>query len=218
MDEARSRRERVLADGDYHTLIYAICENPADDLPRMALADLLDEIGQPKRARLIRCMLELDSTPETDPQHARLRAEATSSLAAMKQLDGWAWLVGKPKPPIWSLVLAGWRGNGYVWRGFLHTIILRTSTFLSEASELFAAQPVVEVSLVGKRPVQLDVGYCWRGGFISSDSTVAVLPEELNAIAGTHYPTEEAAYQALSDECVRFGRRQAVLPDLGVRQ
>jgi uncharacterized protein (TIGR02996 family) len=40
-------------------LLRAVCENPDDDLPRLVLADWLDEHDEPERAEFIRCAVEL---------------------------------------------------------------------------------------------------------------------------------------------------------------
>ena len=45
-------------------LLQAVYANPADDLPRMVLADWLDEHGEPERAELIRVQCELSRDPD----------------------------------------------------------------------------------------------------------------------------------------------------------
>ena len=44
---------------DGEALLRAVLEEPADDLPRLALADWFDERGEADRAEFIRCQLEL---------------------------------------------------------------------------------------------------------------------------------------------------------------
>jgi uncharacterized protein (TIGR02996 family) len=55
---------------DHDALLAAIIADPADDLPRLALADWLDENGQPHRAQFIRLQLEQAALP---PGEARWR-------------------------------------------------------------------------------------------------------------------------------------------------
>lgn len=51
----------------------AIIENPDDDLPRLALADWLDENGQPERAELIRVQVGLAREPDNEALRLRER-------------------------------------------------------------------------------------------------------------------------------------------------
>jgi uncharacterized protein (TIGR02996 family) len=57
---------------DHDALLAAIIADPADDLPRLAMADWLDENGQPDRAQFIRLQLELARLPDDDPNSKAL--------------------------------------------------------------------------------------------------------------------------------------------------
>jgi uncharacterized protein (TIGR02996 family) len=49
----------------HHSFRQAICENPADDVPRLIYADWLEEHGhQPERAEFIRVQIELAKLPD----------------------------------------------------------------------------------------------------------------------------------------------------------
>jgi uncharacterized protein (TIGR02996 family) len=52
---------------DHDALLWAICESPADDLPRLVFADWLEENGQPERAAFVRAQVELARTPAWEP-------------------------------------------------------------------------------------------------------------------------------------------------------
>jgi uncharacterized protein (TIGR02996 family) len=55
------------------TLLRACHDNPADDTPRLVLADWLDEHGQPQRAELLRLTLALRREPDDPRRPARER-------------------------------------------------------------------------------------------------------------------------------------------------
>lgn len=76
-------------------LLRCVCEDPADDLPRLAYADLLEERGEDARAEFIRCQVELAGIPlrpETAPwpagQYADLRRRERDLLC--KYGPAWA--------------------------------------------------------------------------------------------------------------------------------
>jgi uncharacterized protein (TIGR02996 family) len=48
----------------HEPFLRAICENPADDAPRLVYADWLDEHGQPDRAEFIRLQIRLARDPD----------------------------------------------------------------------------------------------------------------------------------------------------------
>ena len=50
-------------------LLHAIREAPEVDLPRLAYADWLDDVGRPERAEFIRVQVELARTGEGDPRY-----------------------------------------------------------------------------------------------------------------------------------------------------
>jgi uncharacterized protein (TIGR02996 family) len=65
---------------DHDALLAAIIADPNDDLPRLAMADWLDENGQPHRAEFIRLQLELAPLSEDDAQWRELDARAGELL------------------------------------------------------------------------------------------------------------------------------------------
>src|SRR5690349_11596149 len=62
-------------------LIRAIRETPDDDLPRLALADWLDENGVPERAEFLRAQVELARLPHDDPRRPALEDREHDLLA-----------------------------------------------------------------------------------------------------------------------------------------
>src|SRR5688572_17854310 len=85
----------------------AICENPADDAPRLVFADWLDERGDPDRARFIRVQVALAA--------ARARGEEPADLIeqdrALRKAFDTRWRCELP-------VLSGVIWQRF-WRGFV---------------------------------------------------------------------------------------------------
>jgi uncharacterized protein (TIGR02996 family) len=69
---------------DHDALLAAICNEPDEDTPRLALADWLDENEQADQAAFIRAQIELARTPPWEP---------FAVLCRWRQRD---WLTGKP--------------------------------------------------------------------------------------------------------------------------
>src|SRR5262245_27199497 len=69
--------------------IQAICDDPAEDAPRLVYADWLEETGRPDRAEVIRVQCDLARLPPDDPGRPALRSREQELL----QRHGWAWAV-----------------------------------------------------------------------------------------------------------------------------
>lgn len=131
----------------------AICERPADDGPRLAFADWLDE-------------------QETGPASAwsglirRQIAGTQGDIHAVKyrSADGRGWaLVESADMPGGGTVIFGLPPDvgGVIRRGFLSTVHANAGTFLEHAPALFAAHPIQEVEIDDKRPYWNGRGWCW---------------------------------------------------------
>jgi len=104
------RRPKPMSDHD--ALLRAICENPADDLPRLVFADWLEENGQPDRAQFIRTEVDLYRRPEWDAERARYEHAARAESAWP---DRRPWLGECPDGPVSGIA---WSGEPVVRRGF----------------------------------------------------------------------------------------------------
>lgn len=87
-------------------LLAAIAADPDDDTPRLALADWLDEHGDPARAEFIRVQIEYARAAERDPRRVPLRERAAQLLAAHER----TWL---PPGPDRLALFYEWR-RGFV--------------------------------------------------------------------------------------------------------
>jgi uncharacterized protein (TIGR02996 family) len=124
-------------------LLRAIRDTPDDDLPRLALADWLDENGNPDRAEFLRAQVELARLPPDDPrrpfledrEHELLADNETHWLGDVAADDG----------------LREWVFE----RGFLTEIGASPVCLLTHGPALFAANPVRRWQVTGN---ELDMG------------------------------------------------------------
>jgi uncharacterized protein (TIGR02996 family) len=135
-------------DGDLTTrtaLLRAVTHAPADDAPRLILADFLNENGEVERASLIRRMVAAptytfiwnQSRRAKRPKHVHM--ESVQAIRGLKGRlsvlcrDEWAAL-----PDVQQVVMR---------RGFAEAISITTKGFFGRAAELFATHPFLNVWL-----------------------------------------------------------------------
>ena len=123
-------------------LLAAVIAAPDDDLPRLVLADYLEESGDPLRAEFIRlqCLIASDPHP---PEAARDRVDA------LFRAHGRVWLAplratGEP--------LAHFRTHTKFQRGFVESVWMPPGVFAATAERLFSLCPVREVRFLLDRP------------------------------------------------------------------
>lgn len=109
-------------------------------------------------------------------------------------------------------------------RGFIGKVTLTAEQFEQHAAELFRSHPITEVVLSGKEPFRyfIEIGgrrmnfWTWAVGIPARETftidrkiySFLVYPKN-KYTESNDYPTREAALAALSDACVRYGRRLA---------
>lgn len=201
---------------DGEALLQAILDDPADDLPRLAWADWLEEQGQDDYAAFIRRQLSSD--------------RAVTYWSPFPETQSALWLLeGVPDGPAIQ---------ARVRRGLVECVILSCEQFMQGAAALFARQPVTEVTLWDKVPGRINVPkFCatpprfvaegdemvlqqpntfttierfgWRSCGESSCSLPGALftflPDGPDGIKGV-YATKEGARAELSAACVAWGR------------
>jgi uncharacterized protein (TIGR02996 family) len=116
-----------------HALIQEIAAHPDDDLPRLALADWLEEHGRQERAELVRVQVALARLAEDDERRPRLLARQTWLL----QRHSLEW--GKPL-----------RGLARRWefrRGCVEGVTLPARRFPARAAKLFERAPLRHLHL-----------------------------------------------------------------------
>ena len=111
----------------YEPFLRAICENPADDAPRLVYADWLDENGDPDRAEFIRCDCLGDG----------YRRDGRSGVATrLLRKNRARWIAELPSAPGVSF------DDGTV-RGFFSTLrVFVPENFEGLRADLFRAAPI----------------------------------------------------------------------------
>ncbi len=133
---------------DRETLFRAIATNPDEDTPRLAYADLLDELGgeaDTARARFIRVQIDLIRNPGHSWFANSDRLCETARLAG-QFADVWL-----NELPVWAATAARKQklGADDFPRGFLETYHVAPGTFASQGDQLLDRAPVTRV-IVGK--------------------------------------------------------------------
>ena len=111
-------------------LLRAIRDTPDDDLPRLALADWLDENGVPERAEFLRTQVELARLPHDDPRRSELEDREHDLLAENEA----HWLG--------DLAAADGLHEWEFERGFLTEIAATPFCLAEHAPAVFATNPV----------------------------------------------------------------------------
>jgi uncharacterized protein (TIGR02996 family) len=230
-----------------------VLATPLDDAPRLIYADWLEDAGDPDRAEFVRVQCELAQTPAVlragtavtgrdggflgllehdlpNPRHEDLRRRQRELVRA----NGLAWVKGLPGARHWSV-----EGRGDCFdarcafrRGFVESVTLPADAFLEHAAALFAAAPLLEVTLADRSPLHradLDAwlwfaGESWHWGphrlrEPAAPQVPLSLCQRLRGPEGwtNYFPTREGALAALSRACVVWGRERAGLPPLPVK-
>src|SRR5690349_5167993 len=111
----------------------AIAEAPADDAPRLAYADWLEERGDAERAEFIRVQCALARLPEDNPARPKLQRREKALL----KKHGKAW---RDECPGWA------RDQNAEWdRGFLVEFDCTAGDWLKRAATLVRRFPVYRV-------------------------------------------------------------------------
>lgn len=119
---------------EHDALHRAICADPDDDLPRLALADWLDENGDPARAEFIRTQIDLARVPDHDPLWVKCRQFDPAAVTGFHMAHT---LAAIALPPGF-----GWHSFEFR-RGFPWAVgAWRADAFAGRAADLFAAAPV----------------------------------------------------------------------------
>lgn len=126
----------------------AICDNPADDTPRLIYADWLEERGDP-RAEFIRVQVELARLPKRDKRRKDLKVREEELLEWYG--DGWTQEVFGPL----------FRQIEFR-RGFIEMVRTSTKDFVEHAAGWVTQTPIREVALggVASEVVRLSASSC----------------------------------------------------------
>jgi uncharacterized protein (TIGR02996 family) len=209
-------------------LLRDCCERPADDVPRLILADWMEENGEAERGEFIRVQIGLAScawagTGAACPQceALRLREAALLIQSGPDKLCNWfAW--AKPLQPFQH-------GAVTYLRGLVAKIALPLAVFMAHAREIFATCPIEAegVRLTGREPDASGsgvVGWFRRAARSDRQEDADDIPEalwhRLRGETGVNggwklYESTAGAQVALSRAAVAWARGEVGLPALG---
>jgi uncharacterized protein (TIGR02996 family) len=230
-------------------LLRAILCEPTDDTVRLVYADWLDENGEPERAEFVRVQVELAKLDCSEPDCERY---ADQKGCGCDECSRWRknWSVKARQRELWAALSGTWERHqrldplaaiglfgenfhgvtpvGVVSRGFVSSLTCDQSLFLAHARDIFAAHPVLTVTLSDREPYQNGAGYCWfdaerdRRGHVPQEAELARRIFEMlvphpggkGRVRWRDYPTRDLARSALSDAAVFHARSLADLPPL----
>jgi uncharacterized protein (TIGR02996 family) len=216
-------------------LLRAVCDDPGDDLPRLAFADHLEETGgDPARAEFVRVQVELAARGCVDVWCEKVFRENYPIGRRCELADGCDALRERERQLLaLDFVALGWHGAGWprrvtaAWRrGFVASVTLPCDDWLAHGPALVRAQPITGVTLADREPWLNFAGeYGWSPLDPSDDRPQgrAYLPaglydalpdpDHVRPPIGT-WETRARALTALSTACVTWARREAGMPDL----
>jgi uncharacterized protein (TIGR02996 family) len=213
-----------------------IVEHPDDDAPRLIYADWLEERGEAERASFIRAKYPPDLVGR-DQEVIRWYRYAKDILSGVALKSWQVWPISYPGPENKGASFPAAEG-GCAFRcsrppfvvalrhGFVCAVATYSRQFFKVAARLFASQPVESVVLLDAWP-EVDRGtrlwICQPKGWLVAcsflpDSLFSLLPGDVLPARGwpnrphKTYRNREAAYEALSDACVRYGRSLPLPP------
>lgn len=159
----------VYLTADYKALLAGIKAAPGEDLPRLVMADYLDDCGQAERAEFVRVQCRIHETKDRvmhrlfgggkipDPlvvEHAGLRRREEELLFTWAAdwwplLSGFAWTTGPTSSMTGFGVRSATSAAPASWfhRGFIHTLTLPADAWVRYGDDLLAREPVAEVRL-----------------------------------------------------------------------
>ncbi len=136
---------------ELQALYRAICDQPDEDTPRLAFADLLDESGDAARAEFIRTQIALARVPQYDPFHITTRQLHPDAV------HGWCRTDDLPPIP-----------HGYSWekfefrRGFPWKVGMSSlPECLGTGESVFRSAPVQAFSIDSRRQADLALLADW---------------------------------------------------------
>jgi uncharacterized protein (TIGR02996 family) len=218
----------ILTAGD--ALLAEILERPEDDVPRLVLADWLNDQGQGERAELIQVQIEiarladeplnpatLGSGPALRSRQGRLLAEGGVVARAIEQAFGRYFTTPEGR----GFWIGEWCFHAVWGRGFVAEIRCLHDAWLERGRAIVASQPVTEVVLSDREPWEVPGGSarklwawrCYHSGFGHPNPhhldgrLHRLLSGGSNRTDGWRdYMSREEAQAASSDACLAFAK------------
>lgn len=217
---------------EYDLLLRGVLTGPRANLPRLVLADWLEENGQERRAKLIRKDIDGELGPLSG-----------SALEVMLGFAAGPPLTFSPRQNVMGGMIGFGVSSFSFSRGFVCEVSMDTADFLANAAAVFSRHPVTTVALTDRLP---DPQYDLTGGrlvYVWNRATTEAYPGESHylpwpifdelpnrrwfksvltpdappvAFSARGYTARDARSD-LSAACVAYGREMAGLPPLAER-
>jgi uncharacterized protein (TIGR02996 family) len=220
---------------DLSALFHAICQDPMDDLARLAYADVLEEMGQTSRAEFIRVQIELARLPyEQDADGQVYLDECLRNHKCeleRRQRD----LFSGSGPLFWNDLPGAHRatvekdisvesacGNKYlISRGFVSEVRCYQQKWLDHGQVIVRLQPVEKVVLTDRFPTLMNqktadypdlYRWYWSGQYASQEkgTLVSVLFDALDLVM-PKWPAAGSRYHHLPLEVCQSALSAACL-------
>jgi uncharacterized protein (TIGR02996 family) len=193
---------RLLVTTTLANLLRAVCEDPADDLLRLVLADSLDDNGEADRAEFVRLQCKLSTLGECERDFGLglsccCKFCRGGGLPLQWRQDElirsclWKWLRDELPPAVWA-EFDRWTHEGNVVtskrdedlslvfrRGFVSEVRCPLSSWLAHGPAIVACQPVEAVVLADREPAQSASGWWWSSPRSVGGHPQSILPEPL---------------------------------------
>jgi uncharacterized protein (TIGR02996 family) len=158
---------------EYRALLASVLAAPADDAPRLVLADWLDENGRPERAKLVRagiavatakrpgCCDRVGNTFVTDPAPKIVPCDCEWADLYRSETEAWAAWDALGELPLPFDFLSRHPAGRYdspcfFRRGFIESVTLPAEDWLAHADRILAEHPVTSVRLTAIPEVEYD--------------------------------------------------------------
>jgi uncharacterized protein (TIGR02996 family)/excisionase family DNA binding protein len=198
---------------DRDAIYAAILQNPADDLPRMAYADLLEEHNELARAEFIRVQLRLaqsESAEDRQREQELLNEHVQEWLTELpvEQMflempkHRWRWR----REPLWDASVQ--HKTACFLRGFVGMLWLPTQEYEEWAHVLCNRFPVERLQLAGLRPTNEAGGWLWDVDGVQPWTVRGVLEHSLQSSCelGRQLPSEDEAFEQFSQALIQHGK------------
>ncbi|MGL6095311.1 MAG: TIGR02996 domain-containing protein [Fimbriiglobus sp.] len=210
---------------DRDALYRGILAAPADDLPRLILADFLEESGDAERPAYVRAAVELAHHVAANDFDTDRYAAAVTVVASTPVDRLWEWVIADgiltpadPGPFGRSTVgdldrvrAAGANLTLGFRRGFVAEVVGTWSMWHRCGPGIVRTAPLETVSIIGLRPFRTrPAEWLWRRAPSGLGDARNLLPDDLFEHLPRHqshtagYPTVEAAAAALSAACLAW--------------
>lgn len=195
---------------EYAGLIRDVILNPDDDVPRLVIADWLEDNDDPERAAFIRlqCALAreepgycLDTSASWKIHDDSVNPKIRDAVDALRNV--------LLRFPIGNLL-----ATGCVWRrGFVEEVTATPTVFCPHAETLFCEHPVRLVRLKGTHWQVDTAGTRWRVSIWTLGQhgdrlwRTFINNEKYDDLAWVEFDSESALLDRVNEACLTYGRR-----------